>query len=163
MAKEKPRCVLCGQETGLFDRDSIRFYRTTQVVCSKCRDRYEKAEGPERDALDQRILSSYCLENRETVRRGYEAAQEQKRAEEEARRERERQLQERRERQRAVLTCCGQEMTSMGVYTFQLGEHTFLLGDLDNLLSGSLELALFRCERCGQIKFFDPACVKESL
>ena len=51
----------------------------------------------------------------------------------------------------------------MGVSTFQLGEHTFFLGDLDNLLSGSLELALFRCNCCGQIKFFDPACVKESL
>ena len=163
MAKEKPRCVLCGQETGLFDRCSIHFYRTTQIICSKCQDRYEKAEGPERDALDQRILSSHCLENRDVVRRNYEADQEQKRAEEEARLEQERQLQERRERQRAVLTCCGQEMTSMGVSTFQLGEHTFFLGDLDNLLSGSLELALFRCERCGQIKFFDPACVKESL
>lgn len=163
MAKEKPCCVLCGQETSIFGRCSINFYRTTQIVCSKCQDRYEKAEGPERDALDRRILTSRSLENRDVVRRGYEAAQEQKRAEEEARREQERQLQERRERQRAVLTCCGQEMTSMGVSTFQLGEHTFLLGDLDNLLSGSLELALFRCERCGQIKFFDPASVKESL
>lgn len=92
MAKEKPRCVLCGEETRLFDRCSVNFYRTTQIVCSKCQDRYEKGEGTERDALDQRILTSRSLENREVARRSYEADQERKRAEEEARLEQERQL-----------------------------------------------------------------------
>ena len=162
MAKEKPRCVLCGQKTGLFDRCSIHFYRTTQIICSKCLDCYEKSEGPERDALDQRILSSRVLENRDVVRRNYEADQERKRAEEEARLEQERQLQERRERQKSFLRCCDREMKPLGTFTFQLGEHTFFLGDLDNLLSGSLELALFRCECCGQVKFFDPSFVKDA-
>lgn len=53
-------------------------------------------------------------------------------------------------------------MKPLGNFTFQLGEHTFFLGDLDNLLSGSLELALFRCECWGQVKFFDPSFVKEA-
>ena len=56
--------------------------------------------------------------------------------------------------------CCGQDMTKLGVSTFQLGEHTFLGGDLDHLLSGSMKMAVFRCEVCGRLKFFDPEWVQ---
>lgn len=52
--------------------------------------------------------------------------------------------------------CCGQDMTKLGVSTFQLGEHTFLGGDLDHLLSGSLKMAVFRCEVAGPAGNFLP-------
>ena len=161
MAKEKPCCVLCRQEIGLFGRYGIVFYRTSQTVCHDCQARYQKSAGPERDALDQRILASPSLENRSTVLRNYEEDKAKELAEAEKRRDQDQMALERRERQRAVLHCCDREMTPLGNFTFQLGEHTFFLGDLDNLLSGSLELALFRCNCCGQIKFFDPSFVKE--
>ena len=39
---------------------------------------------------------------------------------------------------------------------FQLGQTGFLLGDLPNLLAGSLELEVWFCPKCGKVEFFVP-------
>lgn len=161
MAKEKPRCICCGKEVGLFDRNAILFYRTTQVVCTDCLERYQKAQGEERDALDRRMLSSALLDDRAEALRNYEEVQARRRQAEEKRLEEEKLLQERAERQREVLRCCGRDMDALGVSTFQLGEYGFFIGHLDNLGSGSLELAIYRCPCCGQMKFFDPELIRK--
>ena len=75
-------------------------------------------------------------------------------------RERRQQEEQRQAQVKKTARCCGQDMTKLGVSTFQLGEHTFLGGDLDHLLSGSMKMAVFRCEVCGRLKFFDPEWVQ---
>ena len=62
-----------------------------------------------------------------------------------------------------LMSCCGQPMTPLGVSEFQLGRTGWIMGDLPNLLAGAMELALFRCERCGQIKFMDPKIMKDRM
>lgn len=62
-----------------------------------------------------------------------------------------------------LMSCCGQPMTPLGVSEYQLGRTGWIMGDLPNLLAGSMELALFRCERCGQIKFMDPKIMKDRM
>lgn len=74
--------------------------------------------------------------------------------------ERRQQEEQRQAQVKKTARCCGQDMTKLGVSTFQLGEHTFLGGDLDHLLSGSMKMAVFRCEVCGRLKFFDPEWVQ---
>ncbi len=51
---------------------------------------------------------------------------------------------------------CGTQMGLVGREKFQLGEHGFFLGDLPNLLAGSLELELYGCPKCGKVEFFQP-------
>lgn len=64
------------------------------------------------------------------------------------------------ERLGKLMNCCGQPMTPLGVSEFQLGCQGWILGDLPNLLAGAMELAVFRCEHCGQIRFMDPEFIK---
>lgn len=49
---------------------------------------------------------------------------------------------------------CGGEMKSFGRQDIQLGQHSFFFGDLDNLLSGSLETEIFICRGCGKVELF---------
>ena len=44
---------------------------------------------------------------------------------------------------------------------FQLGQKGFILGDLPNLLAGSLELDVYSCSECGKVEFFQPETVEE--
>lgn len=47
---------------------------------------------------------------------------------------------------------------------FQLGETGWFLGDLPNLLAGSMEMELWCCPGCGKLEFYVPmAEVEESL
>lgn len=158
MAKEKPRCVLCGEEPSVFKRGTISIFGVGQTVCSECKSRYERSAGWDRDALDQRAMSSPYLENREAVQRGHTEAQaRQQRAEERRRLEEER---VRAASQRAILRCCDQDMTSLGTFDFQQGTTGFL--DLPDWLEGSLTLVVYRCGCCGQVKFFDPKFVPDT-
>ncbi|MCI8423225.1 MAG: hypothetical protein HFF50_06815 [Lawsonibacter sp.] len=63
--------------------------------------------------------------------------------------------------EKEAMRCCGQPMTALGKSEFQLGRESFLFSGWSHLLSGSIELALFRCEHCGQIKFMDPAFLQD--
>ncbi|MBQ5739248.1 MAG: hypothetical protein IIV78_02440 [Oscillospiraceae bacterium] len=49
---------------------------------------------------------------------------------------------------------CGVPLGRVGRKKFQLGETGWILGDLPNLLAGSLELDIFACPECGSVEFF---------
>lgn len=49
---------------------------------------------------------------------------------------------------------CGGTMRYIKREQLQLGETGWILGNLPNLLSGSLEADIFVCDQCGKIEFF---------
>ncbi len=51
---------------------------------------------------------------------------------------------------------CHVPMQFKGTDQIQLGRTGFLMGTLSNLLSGSLDVAVFECPNCGKIEFYDP-------
>ena len=44
---------------------------------------------------------------------------------------------------------------------FQLGRTGWLLGDLPNLLAGSLEMEIWCCPNCGKLEFYVPGAILE--
>ena len=138
----KRACVLCGEMAGSWSLCYITLCGTSQTLCEKCMRRYRDAAGEEKIALREYMARSPHLREGEQAR------------------ERRQQEEQRQAQVKKTARCCGQDMTKLGVSTFQLGEHTFLGGDLDHLLSGSMKMAVFRCEVCGRLKFFDPEWVQ---
>lgn len=57
---------------------------------------------------------------------------------------------------RENLSClrCGGEMRFMKRERLQLGKTGWLLGDLDNLLAGALDVDILCCDQCGKLEFF---------
>ena len=57
-----------------------------------------------------------------------------------------------------TLNClrCGSAMGFVMRERFQLGQTGLILGDLPNLLAGSLELDVYGCPQCGKLEFFQP-------
>lgn len=49
---------------------------------------------------------------------------------------------------------CNAEMKYFSRETFQLGQTSFLLGNLQNLMAGALEADIYVCPDCGKIEFF---------
>jgi len=49
---------------------------------------------------------------------------------------------------------CQENMVFVRKARFQLGETGWFLGDLPNLLAGSMELSLYSCPQCGKVEFF---------
>ena len=49
---------------------------------------------------------------------------------------------------------CGTEMKDAGKETIQIGQTSWLLGDLPNLLAGSLDVHIWFCPTCGKIELF---------
>ena len=49
---------------------------------------------------------------------------------------------------------CDTEMENIGQETLQLGQTSFLFGHLSNLLSGGLNVQIWRCPSCGKLEFF---------
>ncbi|MBE7020684.1 MAG: hypothetical protein E7411_04530 [Ruminococcaceae bacterium] len=49
---------------------------------------------------------------------------------------------------------CNGEMKYSGTRKIQLGETGWVLGDLPNLIAGSMEVDIYSCSRCGKIEFF---------
>lgn len=139
-------CSFCGKELKLFGKDTLVCGGVTQPVCRDCGEKYLSVSQVER-----------C---RELLKNGRAAEPEKIRVFLE---EKERELAERQaraERLGRIMSCCGQPMTSLGVSEFQLGRQGWLTGDLPNLLAGAMELGVFRCDQCGQIKFMDPKFMK---
>ena len=50
---------------------------------------------------------------------------------------------------------CNTPMKDDGRRDIQLGRHSFLFGDIDNLLSGSLEVKIYICPNCKKIELFE--------
>lgn len=49
---------------------------------------------------------------------------------------------------------CGSEMNHIGTEKLQLGQTGWILGDLPNLLAGSMEVDIFSCPNCRKLEFF---------
>lgn len=49
---------------------------------------------------------------------------------------------------------CNLLMGYLGVKTIQLGSAGWIIGDLDNLLSGSLKVSIYECPNCRKLEFF---------
>lgn len=49
---------------------------------------------------------------------------------------------------------CNVDMQSMGIEKIQLGEAGLFIGLWGNLLSGSLDVEIFICDRCKKLEFF---------
>lgn len=49
---------------------------------------------------------------------------------------------------------CQTKMKYLKTENIQLGKTGWILGDLPNLLSGALEVAIYICPNCGKIEFF---------
>jgi DNA-directed RNA polymerase subunit RPC12/RpoP len=45
-------------------------------------------------------------------------------------------------------------MNHIRTESLQLGETGWILGDLPNLLAGSLEVEIYACSNCGKLEFF---------
>ena len=56
------------------------------------------------------------------------------------------------------LSClrCDAPMRFLKREKVQLGQTGWFLGDLSNLLAGSLELEIYCCPQCGKLEFFRP-------
>lgn len=156
----KRACVLCGEMAGSWipvlhhpvrhQSDPVREVHAAIPGCGGGgEDRPQGVYGPVPH-----------LREGEEVRERLPQARVQWQRELEQARERRQQEEQRQAQVKKTARCCGQDMTKLGVSTFQLGEHTFLGGDLDHLLSGSMKMAVFRCEVCGRLKFFDPEWVQ---
>lgn len=141
MAKEKPRCVICGQETEFFRRASLPLYNTNQIVCSDCRQRYDSASGQERAKLKERMLNSPYLWDRERIDSLMKWKQE------EARRLASENMNVLRaaHREQAIM-CCGGKMTLQGHSVLQMAE--------GSIKTEQIPMSVYQCEVCGQLKFF---------
>ena len=49
---------------------------------------------------------------------------------------------------------CGAKMSFTSHELIQLGETGLLLGDLPNLIAGSLEVDIYLCPECGKLEFY---------
>lgn len=134
MAKEKPRCVMCGEETEFFRRATLPLYNTNQIVCTDCRQRYERATKQQQEQLKTRMLASPHLWDRERL----ETLLQWKREEENR-------SQNKGSAHRAeTILCCGATMEAVGTSRLPLEG------------SGTLAVHVFRCRKCGRVKLFDP-------
>ena len=129
-------CVFCGKTIGLWKDRELLCGNELQISCEACWERYQQAPPIQRARL---ALDSGRAVNPDGVRQFLEAA--------ERKAEKERQ---RRERQRESLLCCGQPMAR------EREDYTFVdQTPLRLLPPRTPSLYLFRCELCGQVKFFD--------
>ena len=56
--------------------------------------------------------------------------------------------------QKLLCLRCNKEMKYSGRRKIQLGETGLILGDLPNLIAGSLEVDIYSCIKCGKIEFY---------
>lgn len=140
-------CILCERELIPFGKCVIDLHGTKQSLCGECKRIYEKSSLEEKFPLWEKMLRSSALEDYETVRAGVAKARENW----ESKQKKERGEQELTERKRAymerVACCCDKPMK-------YLGSRYFGMGGWDALLQWDQNVDMFRCECCGQIKFF---------
>ncbi len=58
---------------------------------------------------------------------------------------------------------CGKPMAYSMTERFQLGQTGLILGDIPNLIAGSLELEIYYCSGCGKTEFFAPENSRDGL
>ena len=58
---------------------------------------------------------------------------------------------------------CKTEMRHIRTEQIQLGQTGWILGDLPNLLAGSMEVEIYSCPKCRKLEFFLAKAEEESL
>lgn len=139
------QCIFCEKPLSLFTRKELLCCSTLQPVCGDCFKEVSKLPSDERG---RKALATGRAVATDLLRQNL-AAQEA-----EARAKREKTLTDK------VCLRCGAPMLSLGRQQFQLGEHTFFMGDMNHLLAGSLTLDVLRCEQCRKVEFFLPEDTK---
>lgn len=63
------------------------------------------------------------------------------------------------------LSClrCGTQMRFLGRDRLQLGQTSWILGDLPNLIAGAMPVDLYGCPNCGKIEFYQSEDTSEDL
>ena len=147
-------CALCERELLPLGGCGIDLHGTKQTLCGKCKRVYEKSALEEKFALWEKMLRSSDLEDRKAIRAGIDRA----RTDWEEKQNKEREKQELTAKKRAYMEsaarCCGAPMTLLGTQLMRTGGHSALTGGLGQLVLGGLVVDAFRCEQCGQVKFF---------
>ena len=138
-------CVFCGKELKRFEKVELACAGVAQLACKDCWNKYK--DVPKIGQYRAMLSAGWAAEPEKLRAILAELEQEEVEA----------------EKLNQLMSCCGQPMTPLGVSEYQLGRTGWIMGDLPNLLAGSMELALFRCERCGQIKFMDPKIMKDRM
>jgi len=140
-------CILCERDLFLLGKCIIDLHGTKQSLCGECKRRYEKCNLEEKFVLWDKMLRSSSLEDYETVRAGVAKAREDwEKTQLKKQDERER-IEKKRAYMESVACCCDKPMTLLGSQLLQLGGSLLLSG-------GIMSMDVFRCECCGQIKFF---------
>lgn len=149
-------CILCDRELLPLGKYVIDLHGTKQSLCGECKRVYEKCDLEEKFVLWEKMLRSSALEDYETVRAGVAAARENWEKTQVKKRDEQEMIAKRRALLESNACCCDMPMTLLGERQFQLGEHTLFGGDWSHLAAGSLTMVIYRCDCCGQLKFFDP-------
>lgn len=140
------RCIFCGTELGILQKKKLYCGNTTQILCKDCYPKYkplsaiERAEAALKTGRADRIseLNNYL----NTVNEARRKNAEERRAKNEE-----------RVTDLKCLRCAGR-MVDYGPVTFKLGEETYFFSDLNRLISGSLQINIYKCENCGKVEFF---------
>lgn len=129
-------CIFCGKETTIWNGgDVLVCGGVTQPVCGACRDRYIGLPLRQRARLALETGRARTPESIQEYLDKLDAALAQEAT--------------RREYQEKSLACCGQEMAQVDEVSF--------LSRTDLFQSYTGNMIMFRCDRCGQVKFFDSA------
>lgn len=126
-------CIFCGKEIKFWQADQLTCGGIAQPVCGKCAKRYVNLPQRQRAAL---ALETGRARFPEKIQEFLDEG-EAKYALEAAR----------REHQEKTLMCCGQRMTKVDEVSF-LSQMGLFQAYTDTMI-------MFRCELCGQVKFFD--------
>ena len=126
-------CIFCGKEFNFWNADALTCGGVSQPVCGKCADKYAGLPHHQRARL---ALESGRARSPEQIRE-YLDEREAKLAQEA----------QRRELQQEALACCGQRMDRV--------EEVNLLSRAGLVQTYVGSMIMFRCGRCGQVKFFD--------
>lgn len=131
-------CIFCGREITFWQADFLTCGGVSQPACGKCADKYMGLPCHQRARL---ALETGRARSPEKIQE-YLDTREAKFAQEA----------KRRARQEESLMCCGQRMTRVEEVSFL--SRTNLFQTYTGLM------VMFRCELCGQVKFFDASFLK---
>ena len=126
-------CIFCGKEIKFWQADQLTCGGVPQKVCGSCGNRYLILSQRQRAVL---ALETGRAEGQERIEAFLKETEEQQKRED-----------ARRSDQEKTLMCCGQRMTKVDEVSF-LSRTSFTQTYTDTMV-------MFRCELCGQLKFFD--------
>lgn len=148
MARQKPYCVLCGEETEFFRRFSLPLYNTNQIVCLTCKQTYDCSTREEKDRLKEKMLQSPHLRDGERI----QILMKWKQDEEKRRQQKERVNVLGAVRREQVTLCCGTQMSQLGTAFLPIGER--MAASHPWMETERLEVSVYECQVCGCMKFF---------